>query len=65
VRLPDPTISDPHAKITVEEHHFVLWDFGSANGTFVNGRRIREATPIKENDEIRFGNTLVVLKTLT
>ncbi len=65
IRFPDPTISDPHAKITIEEGQFVLWDFGSSNGTFVNGKRIREATPLKENDEIRFGNTVVVLKTLT
>ncbi len=64
VRLADPTVSDPHAKVTLEDGHFVLWDFGSANGTYVNGRRIREATPLKEGDEIRFGNTVVVLKVL-
>ena len=64
VSLADPAVSDPHAKLTMEEHHFVIWDFGSSNGTFVNGEKIRAATVLKENDEIRFGNTIVILKTL-
>jgi len=64
VRLADPAVSDPHAKLTIEDQHFILWDFGSSNGTFINGEEIRSATPLKENDEIRFGNTVVVLKTL-
>ncbi len=64
VQLADPAVSDPHAKVTLEDGCFVLWDFGSSNGTYVNGRRIREATPLKEGDEIRFGNTVVVLKIL-
>jgi len=64
VRLPDPAVSDPHAKLTLEGETFMIWDFGSSNGTFVNGERIRAATPLQENDEIRFGNTTVVLKIL-
>jgi hypothetical protein len=60
----DPKISRMHARINIEDNHFVVWDFGSENGTHVNGERIRSATPVQENDTIKIGNTLFVLKTL-
>jgi hypothetical protein len=60
----DPKVSRPHAKFTIEEDQFVIWDFGSENGTFVNGERIRGATHLSENDEIKVGDTIFVLKTL-
>lgn len=63
--LDDPKISNPHAKFTVENEQFIVWDFGSRNGTFVNGERIRAATPLKENDVIKMGDTVVVLKVLS
>lgn len=62
--LDDPKVSNPHAKFTVEDGQFVLWDFGSKNGTFVNGERIRAATPLKENDTIKIGDMVFVLKVL-
>lgn len=62
--LRDPKVSRPHAKFTVEEDQFMIWDFGSENGTFVNGERIREARMLNENDEIKIGDTVFVLKTL-
>lgn len=61
----DPKMSRPHAKVTIEDGQFTLWDFGSENGTFVNGEKIRSATPLQENDEIKMGDTFLVLKTLT
>ncbi len=64
VLLDDRAVSDPHAKVTVEDGKFVVWDFGSANGTFVNGERIRGATVLKENDEIKMGETILVVKVL-
>jgi hypothetical protein len=62
--LNDPKVSNPHAKITVEGEQFVIWDFGSKNGTFVNGERIRAATLLNENDIVRLGDTYFVLKVL-
>lgn len=64
VVIADDKVSGLHAKVTVEEGQFVLWDFGSTNGTFVNGRRIREATKLSENDRIQVGATRLILKTL-
>jgi hypothetical protein len=62
--LDDPKVSNPHARFRVEEDKYVLWDFGSKNGTYVNGERIREATVLDENDEIKIGDAVFVLKTL-
>lgn len=62
--LDDPKVSNPHGKIRIEDDQFVLWDLASKNGTFVNGERIRSATPLNENDTIKIGDTLFVLKIL-
>lgn len=62
--LDDPKVSAMHAKFNLEGEDFVVWDFGSANGTFVNGKRIREAYVLNENDEVRIGETVFVVKLL-
>jgi pSer/pThr/pTyr-binding forkhead associated (FHA) protein len=62
--LDDPKVSNPHAKIVLENEAFVVWDFGSKNGTFVNGERIRSATALKENDAIKIGDSVFILKVL-
>jgi len=62
--LDDSKVSGSHAKFTMEGEQFFLWDFGSSNGTFVNGRKIRKATPLEENDIIQIGQTDFVVKLL-
>ena len=62
--LDDPKVSNPHAKFKFENDAFEIWDFGSKNGTFVNGERIRSATKLKENDEVKIGDITFVLKVL-
>lgn len=64
VVLDDPKVSNPHAKLTLEDEKFVVWDFGSRNGTFVNGEKIRAATILEENDSIKIGDQVFVLKIL-
>jgi hypothetical protein len=64
VYLEDPKVSNPHAKFTIEDDQFIVWDFGSKNGTYVNGDRIMAATPLEENDEIKMGDQIFVLKVL-
>jgi len=63
--LDDLKVSGTHAKITFEKKKYMIWDFGSSNGTFVNGKRITEATVIDENDEVGIGDTVFVLKLLS
>lgn len=62
--LDEPKVSNPHAKFRIEDDRFVIWDLASKNGTFVNGERIRAATPLNENDTIKIGDTVFVLKLL-
>ena len=62
--IDDPKVSEPHARLTMEDDAFVIWDCGSKNGTFVNGDRIRAATTLKENDTVKIGETTFVLKLL-
>lgn len=62
--IDDPKVSGMHAKFTIEDDDFVIWDIGSANGTLVNGEKIREATVLEENDLIKIGDSVFVIKLL-
>jgi pSer/pThr/pTyr-binding forkhead associated (FHA) protein len=33
----------------------MIRDLGSANGTWVNGRRVTDTLPVRPGDEVRFG----------
>lgn len=52
------TISRIHCKIIFKEGNYYISDMGSANGTFINGTRIKEFTElqISENDQIELSN---------
>ncbi len=73
VRWDDPRLSRVHARFTLEPPEdapdappvYHLWPFAPTNPVFINGRAVRGATPLRENDEIRLGNTLFVFKVLT
>lgn len=49
-----PSVSKRHARIVAEASDYSIYDLGSSNGTFVNGKRI-EATKLEDGCEIRFG----------
>jgi pSer/pThr/pTyr-binding forkhead associated (FHA) protein len=52
----DPKVSRHHAEIVFERGFFVLHDLASANGTYVNGKRVRVA-PLTHGARLRLGNT--------
>ena len=54
--IDDTTVSRRHATITRKAGGFELADLGSTNGTFVNGRRLRNPIALKTGDEIKFGS---------
>jgi pSer/pThr/pTyr-binding forkhead associated (FHA) protein len=56
VHVPDERASRHHARIDVQQGVYVLSDLGSANGTFVNGRRVQHQA-LRDGDEIRIGDT--------
>lgn len=54
LRLADPHASRRHARLIDRDGSIWLQDLGSANGTFINGERIRGARRVFHGDEIRF-----------
>jgi len=60
LRLVDREVSKEHASIErMPAGGFLLRDLGSSNGTFVNGRRVKELN-LREGDEISLGNSRLV-----
>lgn len=60
VRLNAVDVSRAHALITCQRGKVVVLDLGSTNGTFVNGRRIKEAE-LHAGDFIRFSSVMAQL----
>ena len=54
--LRDPKVSRHHAEIVFERGFFVLHDLASANGTYVNGKKVRVA-PLTHGAKLRMGNS--------
>lgn len=57
VMLDEVDASRFHAELVRRDHNYAVQDLNSGNGTFVNGRRISEPTPLNDGDEIRIGTT--------
>jgi pSer/pThr/pTyr-binding forkhead associated (FHA) protein len=57
IRIVDKRISRYHAKISVTRAGLMVEDLGSTNGSYVNGRRIRQATMVSLGDELSFHKT--------
>jgi len=61
--LGDVLVSGFHLRVEREpDGSFMAEDRGSTNGTLLNGLPLSEPRPLMENDEIRVGNTTLVLK---
>ncbi len=51
--LPERQVSRKHAKIERTETGFLLTDLESKNGTFLNGKELREPRMLQDGDEIQ------------
>jgi DNA-binding winged helix-turn-helix (wHTH) protein len=49
-------VSRLHARIEVQHDRYMLFDAGSANGTFVNGQRIDHGHQLRQDDTIWLGS---------
>jgi pSer/pThr/pTyr-binding forkhead associated (FHA) protein len=58
VPLPDTRLSRRHAVISWDELGFLVKDLDSANGTWLNRRRVA-SDRLLQGDEIRVGRTLI------
>ena len=62
--LKDPTISRHHAWVKAEGDAFLVFDVGSANGTFVNDERVEAPRELQSGDSVRFGDAEFVFTKL-
>ena len=54
IRIDNLGVSKQHARIIKQDGAYVVEDFNSTNGTYINSKRIAR-TVIKDNDEIHIG----------
>jgi adenylate cyclase len=62
VQLADREVSRRHTAVEPEGADFVVKDLGSANGTFLNGRRLYGPARLKDGDELMVGTTRLVFR---
>ncbi len=60
--LDDPAVSRNHAWIKTQDEEFLVFDIGSANGTFVNGEQVEAPRQLQDGDVVRFGEADFVFK---
>ena len=59
--LNDARVSPAHAEILADENGYTLLDLGSQDGTYINGRLIKnQQTPLNPGDALRLGGILLV-----
>jgi DNA-binding NtrC family response regulator/pSer/pThr/pTyr-binding forkhead associated (FHA) protein len=61
LQLVDGKVSREHCRIDASAPRVMLEDLASQNGTFLNGERITQPTPLGEGDEIALGDTLLLV----
>ncbi|MBP86791.1 MAG: diguanylate phosphodiesterase [Planctomycetaceae bacterium] len=54
--LPYRTVSSSHAELITTDHTLTLEDFGSTNGTYVNGERLQGSIELKQDDLVQFAD---------
>jgi pSer/pThr/pTyr-binding forkhead associated (FHA) protein len=61
IALEDEKISRKHAEISLlGPDAFFLRDLASTNGTFLNGKRVTDKRPLRHEDRIRVGDTVIL-----
>ncbi|MGA2720494.1 MAG: FHA domain-containing protein, partial [Candidatus Acidiferrales bacterium] len=58
--IDNPAVSHYHARVFKEEDRLMLEDFGSLNGTFVNGQRVQMVT-LKAGDSVGIGKHTILV----
>ncbi len=56
--LSDPEVSRHHAQIVRKDGQTTISDWGSTNGTFVNGQRVIGQARLQDGDEVELGDAV-------
>jgi len=59
--LDDPTVSRRHLMLDASDGVLLCVDFGSANGTYINGARVTDPTALDTGDVVRIGECELVV----
>lgn len=60
VSVPDDSfVSQLHARVFNDQGNIIIEDFGSTNGTYVNGTRLTVPVALRRGDRIQFGSTVL------
>jgi pilus assembly protein CpaF len=59
--LPKGNVSKRHSKLTLREGRIEIVDLKSTNGTYVNGKKITEVTPVGASDRVYVGDFLITV----
>ncbi len=62
IRVPIAAVSRHHCEIAVHGSSVTIRDLGSSNGTFVNGVKIEEETPLSPGDVLLIGTLVFVVR---
>jgi pSer/pThr/pTyr-binding forkhead associated (FHA) protein len=62
VRPNSELVSRQHCMLRVAKETATIRDLGSANGTLVNGSRVREEQPLSDGDRIQLGPFVLLVK---
>jgi pSer/pThr/pTyr-binding forkhead associated (FHA) protein len=62
LQIDNLALSRYHASIELVDGFYVLKDFGSQNGTFVNGEKVVGRKPLADNDRIGVGKFIVIFR---
>lgn len=63
IALQDAAVSRPHARLQLVDDVWMLYDLGSANGTFVNDTPVNEkGRPLRDGDILTLGTTIAVFR---
>jgi predicted component of type VI protein secretion system len=60
IMIDNPAVSHFHARVFNEDGRLMLEDFGSLNGTFVNGQRVKMVA-LKAGDSVGIGKHTIVI----
>jgi pilus assembly protein CpaF len=61
--LPKGNVSKRHARLLYRDGRFIVTDLNSTNGTYVNRRKITQATIVREGDRIYIGDFVLRIET--
>ena len=62
LRIPLPTVSRRHCQFSLNNGALKLRDLGSRWGTYLNGKRIENETPVKPGDYVKIGPLVFVMQ---